>query len=146
MRCEIIVKAFRNHIIQKQSILPRNRITVPGSVLRNREAGQTSDPRASTPTAQPSQSTDFILFHKTLFPQNQGRSHEALFLWWPLVFPCCTSLMSFTTPRWPESDAATITVPTWRISFLNVRTIPPRPQISPKFLEGKKKHTHKKKP
>lgn len=107
MRCEIIVKAFRNHIIQNQLILPRNRITVPGSVLRNREAGQTSDPRASTPTAQPSQSTDFMLFHKTLFPQNQGRSHETLVLWWPLVFPCCKSLMSLTTPkgprRWPES-------------------------------------------
>lgn len=107
MRCEIIVKAFRNHIIQKQSIRPRNRITVPGSMMRNREAGQTSDPQASTPTAQPSQSTALTLFHKTLFPQNQVRSHETLFLWWPLVFPCCKSLMSFTSPKgpmhWPES-------------------------------------------
>lgn len=36
MRCEIVVKSFKNHIIQKQYVLPRNRESSRMDVVKGR--------------------------------------------------------------------------------------------------------------
>lgn len=94
-----MVKAFKNQIIQKQSGLPRNRIRVAGSVLGKREAGEATDPRASTPKAPNHLDPGFMLFHKSYLSSKLSETPRGPV---PVVSPWCfladcKSLMSLAT-------------------------------------------------